>query len=208
MRTQHEPGELLVPGQLAADPVVQLGHWLEQAIAAGVSSANAMVLASVDADGHPHARFVLLRGLDERGLTFFTNYQSPKGRQLDGDPRAALTFGWLELHRSVRVTGAAHRLPAAESDAYFASRPRATQLGSWASEQSAVIEDRAALLGELAEQRDRFAGRAVPRPPEWGGYRLTPDAVEFWQGQPDRLHDRLRYRPGPGGDWVLERLSP
>ncbi len=211
MRRQYEPTTRpLEAGDLDSDPVGQLRRWLEEAADAGEPSPNAMLLASVDDEGQPHARFVLLRGLDARGLTFFTNYASAKGRQLDAQPRAAATFGWLESHRQVRVTGPVERLPEVESDAYFASRPRATQLGAWASAQSEVIPDREALLRRLADVERRNAGGDVPRPPHWGGYRLGAEALEFWQGQPDRLHDRFRYRRdgGGGGGWILERLSP
>jgi pyridoxamine 5'-phosphate oxidase len=208
MRTQYEPAGPLETGGLAADPIRQLGRWLEEAIAAGEPSPNAMLLASVDPAGDPQTRYVLLRGLDERGLVFYTNYASPKGRQLEARPRAGLTFGWLASHRQVRVTGGAGRVAAAESDAYFASRPRATQIGSWASAQSEVIADREALRRGVAEAERRFAGGPVPRPPHWGGYRVRPEVVEFWQGQPDRLHDRLRYRRDGDGAWILERLSP
>ena len=208
MRTQYEPAGPLDPGDLAGDPLSQLARWLEAAVASGAPSPNAMLLSSVDADGQPQARYVLLRGLDERGLVFFTNYASAKGRELDAHPRAAVTFGWLEVHRQVRVTGPVGRVDAAESDAYFASRPRATQIGSWASAQSDVIDNREALLRGVADTERRFAGRPVPRPAHWGGYRLVPAVVEFWQGQPDRLHDRLRYRRDAGGAWAIERLSP
>jgi pyridoxamine 5'-phosphate oxidase len=213
MRRQYDPPAPLAPEDLQADPLDQLGRWLEEAVAAGEPSANAMLLSTVDAAGQPDARFVLLRGLDRRGLTFFTNYASPKARQLDAHPWAALTFGWLASYRQVRVTGAARRLPAAGSDAYFSGRPRATQIGSWASDQSAVIESRQALTRRVAEVERRFAGLPVPRPPHWGGYLVRPETVEFWQGQPDRLHDRLRYRRAEAearatDGWMLERLSP
>ena len=208
MRTQYEPAGPLEPGDLAGDPLSQLARWLEAAVDSGAPSPNAMLLSTVDADGHPQARYVLLRGLDDRGLVFYTNYASAKGRELDAHPRAALTFGWLEVHRQVRLTGPVERVAAAESDAYFASRPRATQLGSWASDQSEPIADRPALLDRVAATERRFAGAPVPRPPHWGGYRLAPAVAEFWQGQPDRLHDRLRYGRDSAGGWAIERLSP
>jgi pyridoxamine 5'-phosphate oxidase len=208
MRRQYGPAAPLEPEELAGDPLTQLRRWLEDGAPADESTGNAMLLSSVDSGGRPQARYVLLRGLDDRGLRFFTNYRSAKGRELDREPRVGLTFGWPESHRQVRVTGRAQRLPATESDAYFASRPRATQIGTWASDQSAVIDDRRALLRRVAEVERRFDGRDVPRPPHWGGYLVEPEAVEFWQGQPDRLHDRLRYRVRAGGGWVLERLSP
>jgi pyridoxamine 5'-phosphate oxidase len=208
MRTQYDSAAPLEPQHLDADPVAQIGAWLEAAVTAGLASPNAMLLATVDGDGQPQSRYVLLRGLDARGLVFFTNYRSAKGRELDARPRAALTFGWLEHHRQVRVTGTVARLAEAESDAYFAARPRPTQIGAWASEQSDVIADRAVLLRSVAAAERRFAGAPVPRPPHWGGYRVRPEVVEFWQGQVDRLHDRLRYRRTPDGGWVIERLSP
>jgi pyridoxamine 5'-phosphate oxidase len=209
MRTQYEGAEALEPGDLAADPLTQLGRWLADGVEAGAPSANAMVLSSVDGAGAPQSRYVLLRGLDDRGLRFFTNHRSAKGRELEANPAAAAVFGWPETHRQARVTGRVARVPEAESDAYFASRPRATQIGSWASAQSEVIADREELLGRVAEVERRFAGGRVPRPAHWGGYVLAPEVVELWQGQPNRLHDRLRYRRDPdGGGWVIERLSP
>ncbi len=208
MRAQYDPAHPLEPADLADDPLTQLGRWLEEEVATGAPSANAMLLSSVDQAGTPQSRYVLLRGLDDRGLRFFTNYRSAKGRELDAHPWAALAFGWPERHRQVRVTGRVERLAAAESDAYFASRPRATQIGAWASEQSEVIADRSELLRRVGEAERRFAGEPVPRPPHWGGYLVRPAVVEFWQGQPDRLHDRLRYRRQAGGGWLRERLSP
>ncbi len=209
MRRQYDPAGQLDPEDLGGDPLAALGRWLEDAVAAGEPSPNAMLLASVDAEGRPHARYVLLRGIDHRGLVFFTNYRSPKARQLDANPAAALTFGWLASYRQVRVTGRARRLPETGSDAYFASRPRATQIGSWASDQSEEIEDREALLRQVADVERRFAHQDVPRPPHWGGYLVEPAILEFWQGRPDRLHDRLRYRVAAGGrGWIIERLSP
>lgn len=209
MRRQYEGGPPLVSGDLDPDPLTQLRRWLEEAVAAGTASPNAMLLASVDAEGRPQARFVLLRGLDERGLVFFTNYESAKARELETSPRAALTFGWLDIYRQVRVTGSTEPLSGEESDTYFAGRPRATQIGSWASRQSEPVADRAVLVAAVAEAEERFADRTVPRPPHWGGYLVRPDSVEFWQGQPDRLHDRLRYRRTAGANgWAVERLSP
>jgi pyridoxamine 5'-phosphate oxidase len=207
MRIQYDSAAPLEPRDLDQNPLVALGAWLAQAVSAGLASPNAMLLSSVDADGQPQARYVLLRGLDARGLVFYTNHRSAKGRELAARPRAALTFGWLEQHRQVRVTGTVAPLADAESDAYFAGRPRATQLGAWASEQSAVIADRGVLLDAVAAAQDRFAGGPVPRPPHWGGSLVRPEVVEFWQGQADRLHDRLRYRRRDDG-WIVERLSP
>ncbi len=208
MRTQYDSAAPLEPHDLDPDPIAQLRLWLEAAVTGGLPSPNAMLLATVDAGGQPQARYVLLRGLDARGLVFFTNYGSAKGTELDTRPQAALTFGWLAHHRQVRVTGAARRLGPPESDAYFAGRPRPTQIGAWASAQSTVISGRAALLRQVAAAEHRFAGAPVPRPPHWGGYVVQPDTVEFWQGQVNRLHDRLRYRRSPDAGWIIDRLSP
>ncbi len=185
----------------------QLGRWLDDAVRAGSLEPNAMTLATADAQGRPSARTVLLKGLDARGLVLYTNRTSRKGRELAENPRAALVLRWDELERQVCVTGAAEPAPEDESDAYFASRPRGAQLAAWASEQSSVIPGRAALEARGAELEKRFAGGEVPRPPHWGGVRVVPDAVEFWQGRPSRLHDRLRFRLLDGA-WLVERLSP
>lgn len=192
-----------------SDPLRALAGWLEEARAEGADEPEAMTLATVDDQGRPSSRYVLLRGLDPRGLTFFTSYASDKARELAGNPHCALTFGWLGLHRSIRVEGVAERLPAQESDAYFASRPRASRIGAWASPQSSVLESRAALDALVAAIERRFADTDdVPRPEDWGGFLVRPGRVELWQGRPSRLHDRVRYERGPDGAWARVRLAP
>ncbi|HEY1378321.1 MAG TPA: pyridoxamine 5'-phosphate oxidase [Gemmataceae bacterium] len=193
---------------VAADPVTQLRAWLDHAVAAGVPDATAMVLATATPDGRPSARVVLLKGLDALGLTFFTNYHSRKARELAANPRAAVTLFWPDLERQIRAEGPVAEVTAEESDAYFRTRPADSQLGAWVSDQSEVVAGgRAELERRLAELTARFAGGDVPRPPHWGGYRLQPDAVEFWQGRPGRLHDRLLYAPSAAG-WRIQRLAP
>jgi pyridoxamine 5'-phosphate oxidase len=194
---------------LAGDPFTQWWAWYRAAEEAGIEEPNAMTVATRHADGGPDARVVLARGVEERGFTFFTNYESRKGRQLEAAPVAAATFAWLELHRQVRLRGPVARVSEAESDAYFASRPRESRLGAWASPQSEVLADRATLEERLAAVEDRYPDE-VPRPPHWGGFRISPLEVEFWQGRPSRLHDRFRYRRAAPDDpaWVIERLAP
>jgi pyridoxamine 5'-phosphate oxidase len=200
-------GAELDPATVAADPIAQFRAWFEAARDAGIYEPEAMTVSTVDGGGRPASRYVLLRGLDDRGLCFYTNYESAKGRALAAHPYAALTFGWVAIHRSVRVEGPVERLPDAESDAYFASRPRGAQLGAWASPQSTVIAGREQLDRALADAEERFAGADVPRPPHWGGFLVRPERVEFWEGRPNRLHDRVRYeRDGDG--WRIERLAP
>lgn len=193
---------------LDPSPIVQLEKWLAEAIAAGHPEPTAMTLATVSPSGDPAARVVLLKGIDS-GLVFFTNYESDKGKDLAAHPRAAVNLFWILLERQVRVTGDVSKVSRAETDAYFASRPYESRLGAWASEQSAVISGREVLEAKLAELRARFPeGEDVPSPPFWGGYRLVPTSMEFWQGRPSRLHDRMRYTRIEGGDWRFERLSP
>jgi len=194
---------------LADDPFAQFQRWFSEVEAAGYWEPNAMVLSTVTADGWPSARNVLLKKVDADGFVLFTNYTSDKAVEMDVSGRAALTFSWTELRRQVRVTGTAERLDHEESDAYWATRPRGSQLGAWASDQSTVVPDRATLEAAYAEAEDRWADRDVQRPGHWGGYRVRPSMVEFWQGRPDRLHDRLRYcLDGDGGVWTVERRAP
>ncbi|OYD77540.1 UNVERIFIED_ORG: pyridoxamine 5'-phosphate oxidase [Burkholderia sp. CF145] len=189
------------------NPFRQFDVWFKQAIDAQLPEPNTMTLATVDPRGRPSARIVLIKGVDERGFVFFTNYESRKGLDLAQNPHASLLFYWIELERQVRVEGAVVKTSNAESDTYFASRPVGSRIGAWASEQSKVIESRAALE---AREREFIAqyGDSPPRPPHWGGYRLIPDAIEFWQGRPSRLHDRLLYTRSGSADWTIARLSP
>jgi pyridoxamine 5'-phosphate oxidase len=189
------------------DPLHFFERWFDEAVHAEVREPNAMTLATLGADGQPTARIVLLKGVDAEGFVFYTNYESRKARELEARPRAALVFWWEALERQVRVEGTVERVAAAESDAYFASRPRGSRLGAWASDQSRPIADRSVLEEKLAEVEATYPGDAVPRPPHWGGYRLTPTLFEFWQGRASRLHDRLEYTPGPDG-WTVQRLAP
>jgi pyridoxamine 5'-phosphate oxidase len=190
-----------------ADPLTLFRAWFAAAQASRLVHPEAMTLATATADGVPSARMVLLRGLDERGFVFFTNYESRKGRELAVNPRAALVFYWGELDRQVRVEGRVELISAEESDAYFRDRPRGSRVGAWASPQSEVIPDREFLEARARACAEQYQGGEVPRPPHWGGERVVPEAIEFWQGQPDRLHDRLRYRRVERG-WVRERLAP
>jgi pyridoxamine 5'-phosphate oxidase len=216
---------------LAPEPLAQFRFWFDQAAGAraggrvfkffvGLYKAfamlmgapppdvNAMTLATADKEGRPSARTVLLKGIDERGFVFFTNYDSRKGLQLAENPHAALVFYWPELERQICISGSVRQVSAADSDAYFASRPRGSQIGAWASQQSRPVKDRVALDQQMKAAEARFAGQAVTRPPHWGGYVLEPNRIEFWQGRPNRLHDRFLYSKGPEGQWKVERLSP
>lgn len=191
------------------DPLLQWQRWYDQASEAGCVEPHAFVLSTVDADGCPQSRYLLARGADERGFSFFTNYESAKSAQLAADPRAAMLFTWLQLHRQVRIVGSVERLAEAESDAYYRTRPRSSQIGAWSSPQSQVLPDRSALEERVARFEETFADvEEVPRPAFWGGWLLRPNVFEFWQGRPSRLHDRLRYRRDASEEWVIERLAP
>ncbi|HEV3104976.1 MAG TPA: pyridoxamine 5'-phosphate oxidase [Trinickia sp.] len=190
-----------------ADPIVQFENWFKQALDARLPEPNTMTLATVDTRGYPSARIVLIKGFDERGFVFFTNYESRKGRDLAANPHASLLFYWIELERQVRIEGTVVKTNAEESDAYFASRPLGSRIGAWASEQSREIESRTLLEAREKAFAERY-GENPPRPPHWGGYRLIPEAIEFWQGRPSRLHDRILYTRQRDGHWRISRLSP
>jgi pyridoxamine 5'-phosphate oxidase len=189
------------------DPMQQFRRWFEDTLAADLHEPNAMILATATRDDRPSARTMLLKGFDERGFVFYTNYEGRKGRELEENPRCALVFYWGELERQVRIEGCARRVPDEESDAYFANRPRGSRLGAWASAQSHPVEGRNTLEERLRELEAKYEGREIPRPPFWGGYRVEPEAIEFWQGRENRLHDRLLYRRIENG-WRMERLQP
>lgn len=207
-RKEYEQGSL-DEATVNRDPVRQFSAWYDDAVAAEILEPEAMTLSTATPDGRPSARIVLLRGFDARGFCFFTNYESRKGKELAANPYAALTFHWANLERQVRIEGRVEKTTAVESDAYFASRPPASRIGAWSSPQSDVLADRAALEDLFA----RFTSEnpddtAIPRPEHWGGYRLVPERIEFWQGRRSRLHDRLRFRRDSSGAWVVERLAP
>jgi pyridoxamine 5'-phosphate oxidase len=197
----------LMEKDLARDPFRQFEKWFQEAEAAKISEPNAMTLCTATRDGRPSARTILLKGLDGRGFVFFSNYESRKGRELHENPNAALVFPWTGLERQVIIEGAVTKVPREESEAYFHSRPRASQLGAWVSQQSSIISGRAVLEDSMKMLEQKYAGREVPLPPQWGGWRLSPETVEFWQGRRSRLHDRLRYRRDKDG-WIIERLAP
>lgn len=198
----------LTEKDLARDPFRQFEKWFQEAEAAKIAEPNAMTLATAGRDGRASARTVLLKGVDGRGFVFYTNYESRKGRELDVNPRATLLFPWVALERQVIIEGPVVRTSREETEAYFHSRPLASQLGAWASPQSAIIPGRKSLEDAMKELEKKYAGQVVPVPPHWGGFRLNPETVEFWQGRRSRLHDRLRYRRGSDGGWSVERLAP
>ncbi|MFG6449792.1 pyridoxamine 5'-phosphate oxidase [Roseateles sp. BYS180W] len=206
LRKSYELGEL-EETQALSEPVQQFQQWLQQAMDAGVHEPNAMTLATVGPNGRPSTRIVLIKGLDERGLVWFTNYHSRKGQELAQNPWAALQFHWVDMERVVRIEGRVEPISEAESDAYYHSRPLDSRLGAWASPQSEVIHSRAVLVAQAAKAAAQH-GLNPPRPPHWGGYRLRADCWEFWQGRRSRLHDRLRYRLQEDGQWLRERLAP
>ena len=193
---------------LDPNPIKQFGNWFTAAIEAGIRDVNAMSLATATADGRPSVRIVLLKEFDHDGFVFFTNYQSEKGRQLEANPHAALAFYWIELDRQIRVSGTVEKTSHGESERYFHSRPPGSQLGAWASRQSEVLDARRVLDARMAKITERFADKPIPLPPHWGGFRLKPDTIEFWQGRPDRLHDRFRYTLQSNGTWLIDRLAP
>jgi pyridoxamine 5'-phosphate oxidase len=206
-RYEHA-GKSLRRSDLNPDPIKQFGNWFTAAIEAGIRDVNAMSLATAGRDGRPSLRIVLLKGFDQDGFVFFTNYQSEKGKHLEANPYAALAFYWIELDRQIRVSGNVEKTSRKESQAYFRSRPVGSQLSAWASRQSEVLDGRRVLDARLARMTERFSDKPIPLPPHWGGYRLKPDGVEFWQGRPNRLHDRFRYKRKADGTWHIDRLAP
>ena len=198
----------LTEKDLARDPFRQFDKWFQEVDAAKLTEPNAMILATADRQGRPSSRVVLLKGVDGRGFVFYTNYESRKGRELELNPQVSLLFPWVALERQVEVQGALTKISREESGAYFHSRPRLSHLAAWASHQSAIISGRAMLEEAMKALETKYHGQEVPLPPNWGGYRVNPETVEFWQGRRSRLHDRLRYRREKNGDWSVERLSP
>jgi pyridoxamine 5'-phosphate oxidase len=207
LRQEYQRGALL-ESDVSPDPFSQFARWFADAQAAGVTEPNAMVLATADADGSPSGRMMLLKEVDARGFVFFSNYTSRKGRELDANPRAALVFFWPTLERQVRVEGRVEKSTRAESERYFQSRPRESQIGAWASQQSQTIPSRAQLESHDAQIEAKFAGEDIPLPDFWGGYRLIPTTLEFWQGRPGRLHDRILYIRQSDNSWQIRRLQP
>ena len=201
-------GKGLRRSDLNPDPIKQFANWFTTAIETGIRDVNAMSLATAGQDAKPSVRIVLLKSFDEDGFVFFTNYESEKGKQLEANPYAALGFYWIELDRQIRISGKVDKTSRKESQTYFHSRPVGSQLSAWASRQSAVLDGRRVLDARMEEMNERFAGKRVPLPPHWGGYRLKPENMEFWQGRSNRLHDRFRYTRQSDGSWLIERLAP
>lgn len=193
---------------VAKTPIVQFSKWWDEAMASDITEVNAMTLATVSPEGKPEARIVLLKGFDEKGFVFFTNYESDKGKEIAANPYAAIVFFWKELERQVRVEGTVEKVSAEESDIYFNSRPLGSRIGAWTSPQSHIIKSRIEIEDRLKINQEKFAGNDVPRPAFWGGYRVLPTSIEFWQGRSSRLHDRLRYKKDIFNNWLLERLAP
>jgi pyridoxamine 5'-phosphate oxidase len=216
MKISHDPsasgyehvGKALRRSDLNPDPIKQFGNWFTSAIEAGIRDVNAMSLATASPDARPSVRIVLLKSFDQDGFVFFTNYESEKGKQLKANPYAALAFYWIELDRQIRISGRVEKTSRKESLTYFHSRPTGSQLSAWASRQSEVLDGRRVLDARMAEMTERFGNEPIPLPPHWGGYRLKPDRIEFWQGRGNRLHDRFRYTRRTDGAWLIERLAP
>ncbi len=207
MRKEYQNASLSEK-DVKVDPYDQFDKWWNDAMNAGIEEVNAMTLATASPDGLPSARIVLLKGFDHRGFVFYSNYNSYKGRQLVENPRACLVFLWKELERQVRITGLVEKLTPAESDEYFEQRPKGSQIGAWASPQSEVIRSREWLENIEKEFENKFKGKPIPRPSHWGGYRVRPVTIEFWQGRPSRMHDRIQYSLQDDGNWQIERLAP
>jgi pyridoxamine 5'-phosphate oxidase len=199
--------QTLLEVDVSPDPFIQFGKWWEEAVNSAIDEVNAMTLATADKNNIPSARIVLLKGYDKNGFVFFTNYQSHKGEQLLQNPNACLVFFWKELERQIRITGTVEKIRAEESDAYFSSRPAGSRIGAWASPQSSVIANRIVIEEKLKDFEQQFGDNNIPRPPHWGGYIVKPVQIEFWQGRPSRLHDRMQYTL-QDGSWVIERLAP
>lgn len=206
IRTEYRR-QSLSEQDVAADPITQFTRWFDEAVAAAVAEPNAMCLATATPDAYPSARMVLVKGVDARGFVFYTDFRSRKGRELADNPHASLCFFWAELERQVRINGAVQRVSRAESDAYFQSRPLPSRIGAWTSHQSMILADRSVLEQQLVANETRFADGQVPLPEHWGGFRVVPEELEFWQGRESRLHDRIQFRREAGA-WVKRRLSP
>jgi pyridoxamine 5'-phosphate oxidase len=200
--------EELVEKNIPSNPIPMFKRWFQEALKAKVLDVNALALASISASGKPSNRIVLLKGLDSRGFTFFTNYESRKGKELRQKPVASLLFFWPQLSRQIRIDGKVSKVSTHESDVYFKTRPRGSQLGAWASNQSQTVPNREYLEARMRALEEQFAGKTIPRPPYWGGFRLVPNTLEFWQGRPNRLHDRLQYQRKGQGGWKISRLAP